>query len=288
MAELFSNNTNSIVASNRILYTPSSFARSSLLHLQEIGELEAKRAHTSSRYGLSSYLFFTVFSGSGILVYNTKTYKLDEGDCVFIDCNLPYSHTTDKHNLWTIRWCHFYGPTVSSVYDKYRERGGRPVFTPKDSAVFFVLWSKLMEVAGSDEYMRDMMINQYLSELLTQLMKYSWHPEDQVTTKKKHSVLSVKEYLDQYYNQKITLEGLASHFYINKYYLSKSFKKQFGQSISSYLLSVRITKAKQLLRFSSKSVEEIGYECGLGAPHYFCQTFKSVERVPPSKYREQW
>ena len=54
----FTNSTNSIVTSNRILYTPSSFARSSLLTLQEIGTLQALKPHTSSRDNLQSYLFF--------------------------------------------------------------------------------------------------------------------------------------------------------------------------------------------------------------------------------------
>ena len=98
----------------------------------------------------------------------------------------------------------------------------------------------------------------------------------------------VKEYLDQNYHVKITLDELEERFYINKYYLTKVFKEQYGQSITNYILNVRITKAKQLLRFSEKSIEQIGYEVGLGAPHYFSQTFKSVEGVPPSKYREQW
>ena len=53
----FTNNTNSIVTSNRILYTPSSFARSSLLTLQEIGTLEALKPHTSSRDNLQSICF---------------------------------------------------------------------------------------------------------------------------------------------------------------------------------------------------------------------------------------
>ena len=288
MEELFSNNESSIVASNRILYTASAFARSSLLHLQEIGELEAKRSHTSSRSGLSSYLFFTVVSGSGTLIYNEKLYRLASSDCVFIDCNLPYSHTTDEHNLWTLRWCHFYGPTVSSIYDKYKERGGRPVFHPKSIDEVDGVWSNLMLTASTDDYMRDMKINQHLSSLLTLIMSESWHPEDQVTAKKKQSTHEIKKYIDEHYAERITLDSLSSQFYINKYYLSKTFKEQFGQSLSSYILSVRITKAKQLLRFSDKSVEAIGYECGLGAPHYFSQTFKSVEGVPPSKYREQW
>lgn len=284
----FTNNEAVIVVSNRILYTPSAFARTSLLHLQEIGELEAKRAHTSSRSGLQSFIFFTVVSGSGTLVYNEKEFSLRTGDMVFIDCHNSYSHTTDPNNFWTLRWVHFYGPTLPSIYNKYCERGGRPVFTPDNSTPFFAVWDELMKVAGSADYMRDMLINQHLSTLLTLTMSESWHPEDVTIAKKKASVSDVKEYLDQNYPTKITLDSLAEHFYINKYYLTKVFKEQYGQSISSYLLNVRITKAKQLLRFSEKSVEEIGFEVGLGAPHYFSQTFKSVEGVPPSVYRKQW
>lgn len=288
MEELFTNNKSSIVTSNRILYTPSSFARTSLLHLQEIGELEARKSHTSSRSNLSSFLFFTVVSGSGSLLYNDKVFSLSGGDMVFIDCHNPYSHTTDPDNLWTLRWVHFYGPTMGSIYNKYCERGGRPVFTPEDSAPFFDVFNQLFSTAGSADYMRDMLINQQLSTLLTLVMSESWHPEDATTAKKKASVADVKEYLDRSYGEKITLDGLSVHFFINKYYLTKVFKEQYGQSITAYLLNVRITKAKQLLRFSEKSVEEIGMEVGLGAPHYFSQTFKSVEGVPPSVYRKQW
>lgn len=288
MDQFFSNSTQSIVSSNRIVYTPSTFARTSLLYLQEIGELEARRSHTSSRSNLASFLFFTVTTGSGSLSYQGKEFKLGVGDMAFIDCHNPYSHTTDPDNLWTLRWVHFYGPTMGSVYNKYCERGGRPVFTPEDSAPFFSVWVNLFSTAGSADYMRDMKINSSLSELLVLIMAESWHPEDATTAKKKASVADVKEYLDREYGSKITLDSLANQFYINKYYLTKVFKEQYGQSITNYLLNVRITKAKQLLRFSSKSVEEIGLEVGLGAPHYFSQTFKSVEGVPPSKYREQW
>lgn len=288
MEELFSNNKSSIVTSNRILYTPSSFAKTSLFYLQEIGELEARREHTSSRSGLQSYLFFTVVDGAGSLTYGDKECKLEKNSCVFIDCHNSYSHTTDEKRLWTLRWVHFYGPSMTSIYTKYCERGGRPVFTPDDSTSFFAIWDQLMQVAGSADYMRDMLINQHLSALLTLIMAESWHPEDATTAKKKASVSDVREFLDQNYGSKITLDGLAEKFYINKYYLTKVFKEQYGQSITAYLLNLRITKAKQLLRFSKKSVEEIGMEVGLGAPHYFSQTFKSVEGVPPSTYRKQW
>lgn len=288
MDNLFS--SSSVVDSNRILYTASTFARSSLLHLQEIGSLKAIKEHSSRRSDLPSYLFFIVVSGSGVLNYNGKEYSLSTSSCVFIDCRKPYSHSTNPDDMWTLQWIHFDGPEMNAIYSKYQERGGRAVFSPQDavSDQIEIVWQSLFDVAGSADYMRDMLINQHLSTLLTLLMSESWHPEDQKHGKKRESLLDVKKWIDQNYDQKITLESLSSRFFINKYYLSKSFKEQFGQSLSSYILSIRITKAKQLLRFTDKSVEEIGLECGLGAAHYFSQTFKNVEGVPPSKYREQW
>ena len=288
MDQYFSDNKQSIVTSNRILYTPSAFAKSSLLHLQEIGSLTARRAHTSSRSNLASYLFFTVVSGAGTLEYGDKRYSLHIGDCVFIDCRSPYSHTTDPDDLWTLQWCHFYGPTMSSVYQKYCERGGRPVFMPSDSTPIFGVLNNLTDVANSNDYMRDMKINEHLSTLVRLIMAQSWHPEDKQLPSKRASVLEVKKYLDEHYCERINLEDLCNQFYISKYYLTHSFKEQFGLSITSYLQILRITKAKQLLRFSSKTVEEIGYETGIGAPAYFSRVFKEVEGVSPSIYREQW
>lgn len=279
--------TASIVSSNRVLYTPSAFARSSLLHLQEIGTLQALAPHTSSRSNLQSYLFFTVLSGSGELVYDGKKYELKKGDMVFIDCRKPYSHTTDL-NLWSLRWCHFYGPTLSFVYEKYVERGGRPTFRPEETAPFLSTLDVLYKLASGSDYIRDMRINEELNRLCTLLMEQSWHPEEASSAPKKLSVVEVKEYLEQHYAEKITLDELSKQFFINKYYLTRVFKEQFGQSITAYLTSLRITHAKQLLRFSDKSVEEIGLECGLGQLHYFSRVFKEVEGVAPSVYRSQW
>ena len=279
--------TASIVSSNRVLYTPSAFARTSLLHLQEIGELQALTPHTSSRSNLQSYLFFTVLSGAGVLVYDSKEYALNTGDMVFIDCRKPYSHTTDS-NLWSLRWCHFYGPTLSFVYEKYMERGGRPTFRPEETAPFLATLESLYKLASGSDYIRDMRINEELNRLCTLLMEQSWNPEEATTAPKKLSVVEVKEYLEQHYAEKISLDELSKQFFINKYYLTRVFKEQFGQSITAYLTSLRITHAKQLLRFSDKSVEEIGLECGLGQLHYFSRVFKEVEGVPPSIYRSQW
>ena len=288
MDKFFTNNKSKIVDSDRVLYTASPFARSSLFHLQEIGRLEALKPHVSSRSDLQSYLFIIVEKGSGMLKYNGREYELTKGSCVFIDCRKPYSHQPDPDDLWTLSWCHFYGPTVASIYNKYCERGGRPSFEPSDTRPFADVLGDLISLSKSSEHMRDMLINEKLSTLLRLIMAESWHPEDKALPVKKASVLEVKTYLDENYESKISLDSLCAKFYISKHYLTHSFKEQFGMTITSYLLAVRITHAKQLLRFTNKSVEEIGYEVGIGAPHYFSRVFKEVEGVSPTVYREQW
>ena len=280
-----------VVTSNRILYTPSDFARSSLLNLQEIGTLEAGKAHENRRQGLASCLFFVVHSGSGFLTFEGEDYPLSPGDCVFIDCRRPYAHRTpgEDGQLWSLSWVHFTGISMAGIYGKYLERGGRAVFRPEDIAPYLDLFSKLMAVAGSDDKIRDMRINEHLSALLTLIMSESWHPERAgARAVKRRSVQPVAAYLAEHFAEPVTLDELSERFYINKYYLARVFREYMGISIGTYIRSLRITRAKQLLRFSDLSAEEIGEITGFGALNYFSRAFKEVEGIPPSVFRRQW
>lgn len=279
--------TGDLVATNRILYTPSDFARETLLHIQEIGSLKALQPHISKRSNLDSYLFFYVSEGSGNLNYNGTNYSLKQGECVFLDCNGSYFHET-KQNLWTLHWIHFSGPAMRGIYEKYRQRGGLPVLRPKSLSRYEKLWEELFSLASSEDYIRDMRMNEKLSALLTRIMEESWNPAAQIRSEKKNQLSAIHTYLQGHFTEHILLDELANSFYINKYYMERIFKEQFGVPINQYLLQLRITKAKQMLRFTDNSIEEIGFACGIGAPQYFSRTFRKIEGISPSEYRKQW
>ncbi|MDO4167962.1 MAG: AraC family transcriptional regulator [Eubacteriales bacterium] len=289
----------SSVSSTRIIYTPSPFARSSLIHLQETGTLQALHPHKSERSGLNSCLFFTVLSGSGELVYDGKRYELRTGDCVFIDCRKVYSHetghvntdnsgTNNVNSLWSLQWCHFYGPNMNAIYRKYQERGGRPVFQTEQLNNYRTILTELYQIAESADYVRDMRIHEKLSSLLILLMEDAWCGEKASNnTPSTVDIQQVKEYLDLNYAQIITLDDLASRFFINKYYLLKLFKERYGVTINAYLNQVRVTYVKQQLRFTDKTVECLAIELGM-EPNYLSRLFKKVEGVSPSEYRKKW
>ena len=235
---LFSSPNIDSVSSNRIIYTPSTFARSSLIHLQETGTLQAIHPHKNERSGLSSCLFFTVLRGSGQLTYDGVTYFLHSGDCVFIDCKKPYSHetgsnthqeqvdttidatiyTTDTasrtNELWFFQWVHFYGPNMGAIYRKYQERGGKPVFQTSQLQFYHGILDDLYTIASSLDYVRDMRIHEKLSSLLTLLMEDAWDDTQIQSTPDTLDIQTIKDYLDENFMAKITLDDLAGSFYL--------------------------------------------------------------------------
>lgn len=288
MDKFFSNDKNSVVTSDRILYTPSLFAKNALLYLQEIGTLKANKEHVSKRSNLESFLFFTITEGSGQLIYDGTAHILSAGDCVFIDCKKTYAHMTSPGNLWNLKWVHFYGSSVSAIYEKYLSRGGKPVFKASDQDSFLQLHKDLFDIASSDDHIRDMRINEKLALLLTLIMTETKYPESLSDSEATKDIGKIKTYLEEHYTEKISLDQISSKFYVNKYHLLRLFKKQFGVSIISYMQQLKITKAKQLLRFTDDTIESIGIKAGIGEPNYFSRLFKKIEGVSPSEYRKAW
>lgn len=301
---LFSNSNIDSVSSNRIIYTPSTFARSSLIHLQETGTLQATHPHKNERSGLSSCLFFTVLSGDGRLTYDGETYALHSGDCVFIDCKKPYSHETGNitdleqadatvdtasptNDLWSLQWCHFYGPNMGAIYRKYQERGGKPVFRTSQLNSYHDILDELYNIASSPDYVRDMRIHEKLSSLLILLMEDAWDDAQVQMTPDTLDIQAIKDYLDENFKSRISLDDLAGSFYLNKYYLMKLFKDRYGMTINAYLNQARVTWVKQQLRFTDKTVEMLATELQI-EPAYLSRLFKKVEGVSPTSFRKSW
>ena len=280
-----------LVQSRRIIYQPSSFAMQNLLYLQETGSLTAIKPHTSSRQNLSSFLFFYVEDGEGSLTYQNQIYSMKKGDCAFIACRNKYSQSSSSRNLWSLKWVHFYGSNMSEIYSKYLERGGEVCFSvdSENPNPFINILDLIMETASSSSYIRDMKINEELSQLLTLLMEYSWNPDKAKKSKTKClNVSDVKAFIDQNFTNKISLETVATQFNVNKSYLLRLFKDNTGLTVNNYILQKRILMAKKELRFSNKTLDVIAEECGLDCANYFIRIFKKIEGMTPGEYRKRW
>ncbi len=135
---------------------------------------------------------------------------------------------------------------------------------------------------------KDLKINDLLYQLLVLIIEENNSSENIREQTKKNEISEIKNYIDENYRGKITLDSLSEQFYINKFYLTRIFKDEYGVSINNYILSLRISHAKKELRFTDKAMSEIGFDCGIGPSYYFSRVFMKAEGLTPSEYRKKW
>lgn len=99
-------------------------------------------------------------------------------------------------------------------------------------------------------------------------------------------LLKTIDYLHGHYGKKITLQSLSTYFFVSKATLIYNFKKYTNCSPIDFLLNIRLTKAKELLVNSKKSIEEIAEACGFSSANYFGLIFKQKEGISPLQYRK--
>ena len=87
-------------------------------------------------------------------------------------------------------------------------------------------------------------------------------------------------------NSDLSLDSVASSLGISASYLSSQFKKTSGKSFVDYLNNYRVEKAKSLLKMTSMTIENIGFQTGFSSTRNFIRVFKRYESVAPGKYRE--
>lgn len=126
-------------------------------------------------------------------------------------------------------------------------------------------------------------VTQYLKEMFTEAMKL----RDSLSQDKYSRLLEeAQQYVRQNYaNEEISLNTVASHVGISPGYFSTVFRQETGGTFIEYLTGIRMEKARELLRCTNKKTSEIAYDVGYRDSHYFSYIFKKTQGMTPKEYR---
>lgn len=95
------------------------------------------------------------------------------------------------------------------------------------------------------------------------------------------------DFIDGHYmDEEISLNRVAHVANVSANHFSALFSQNMGQTFIEYLTSLRMDKAKELLRCTSKRSSEIAGEVGYKDAHYFSYLFKKTQGMTPSEYRK--
>ncbi|KBZ62144.1 helix-turn-helix transcriptional regulator [Mycobacterium colombiense] len=97
----------------------------------------------------------------------------------------------------------------------------------------------------------------------------------------------VRDRIDRDYTQPLDVEALASGVHMSAGHLSREFRRAYGESPYSYLMTRRIERAMALLRRGDVSVTEVCFAVGCSSLGTFSTRFTELVGVPPSTYRRR-
>jgi len=109
-------------------------------------------------------------------------------------------------------------------------------------------------------------------------------------SQKRYAVLieKAREYIHQKFAMSdLTLDKIASTVNVSPNYFSSLFNQETGMTFIEYLTDIRMERAKDYLRCSSRKITEIGFLVGYQDSHYFSYIFKKTQNCTPSQYRLQ-
>lgn len=129
----------------------------------------------------------------------------------------------------------------------------------------------------------------YASVIFTHLTRHLQKNANHDMDEYSHKITSdILQYIDEHYNQKITVAELASRCFYHPSYFSTVFKECYGKSLVAYIQDKRMTKAIELLEEPSLSLQEISEQVGYQSYQLFSKIFKRHTGETPSAYRAKF
>ncbi len=123
----------------------------------------------------------------------------------------------------------------------------------------------------------------YASDLIHEAVRYEKYVNRTATVTEK-----IRQYIDSHYQEEIRRDALAEMVYLNTDYMARIFKKEYGISISAYILQKRVEEAKNLLVHSDLPINTVSIYVGYSNFSYFTKMFKENTGYSPLEYRRKF
>lgn len=260
------------------------YAREKLFYMEAFNRFYYEKGSFTERQDFQSYLIAYTYSGEGSLKYGGREYTLREGDGFFINCR-NYHYYSAISEVWDVGILHLNGPLLADLSQQYMMHTS-PVFHEPLTGQTQEFIEKLLHLYSSLIPDRDWHISNCLDSLVCHLLE--------LQSRKETGSFSIPEdfqylikYMESNYTRSMSLDYLADFIGMSKYAFSRSFRKYTGFSPIDYLITLRIERAKVLLKNSSMSAAEIAEEVGIHDVNNFTNLFRKKTGFTPGVYRKE-
>ncbi|MDE5801767.1 MAG: AraC family transcriptional regulator [Lachnospiraceae bacterium] len=262
------------------------------LSMYQYGYEQCEPGHSFGPVTRNHYLFHYVISGTGTLMADnakgeTQTYPIKSGQGFLIFPGQINTYFADKTLPWEYVWIEFDGLRVKEALDLTGLSPNTPVYRPHSKDICEQMVNEMLYIVHhAKETPFHLIGHLYLFlDYLTQSAR--------VTVPVQSSKMSdyyIKEainYIEQNFQNNITIEDIAAVCGINRSYFGKIFRNSIGRSPQEFLMNYRMVKATELLKLTSLSIAEVGSAVGYENQLHFSRAFKTVYGISPREWRNR-
>ncbi len=270
----------------------STFSRGKYIDLMpyQYGREVCTPGHAFGPFRRSHYLFHYIISGSGTLVATDETgkqstYRLGAGEGFMIFPGQTNTYYADMDDPWEYIWVEFDGIRVKESLSLVGLSESSPVYQTEKAEMRAAMEQEMRYLVDHQDASAFQLIGHtylFLDYLLRSVLT------QKAAATNKLQDLYIREamtYIEQNYQNGITVEDVARQTGLNRSYFGKIFKSATDKSPQQYLIDYRMTKAAQLLKLTALSVGEVGRAVGYPNQLHFSRAFKSSFGLCPREWR---
>ena len=262
------------------------------LGMYQYGYEQCEPGHSFGPATRNHYLFHYIISGTGTLMADnakgeTQTYSIKSGQGFLIFPGQITTYIADQNLPWEYVWIEFDGLRVKEALDLTELSVNTPVYHSHSKDLREQLMNEMLYIVHhAKESPFHLIGHLYLFlDYLTQSAK-----SKKLVQSSKMSDYYIKEalnYIEQNFQNNITIEDIAAVCGINRSYFGKIFRNSIGRSPQEFLMNYRMVKATELLKLTSLSIAEIGSAVGYENQLHFSRAFKTIYGISPREWRNQ-
>ncbi|SDD15942.1 AraC-like ligand binding domain-containing protein [Paenibacillus sp. UNCCL117] len=272
-----------------VVSNPSAPSKDRSLVVLFAGNSQTKPGHKPGPKVVDYYLLHHVLSGRGTYTCAGQMHELGPGDTFLIEPGSLVQYTADLDAPWQYRWIAFEGTAALSLLSEAGLGSRQLIVATGRSRLVPSLFLQVQEAFQTRATGASLKAAGCLHLLLAefaQALQQAEPGQPAAETSGARTVQQAVQYLSAQYAEPITIELMAEALGYNRAYLSTMFKAHTGVSPVTFLLSLRLDKARHLLRERPElTVEQIASSVGFQDPLHFSKQFKRRYQSSPTDYR---
>lgn len=250
-----------------------------LIHVKEYGEYTIKDINIKkfSKYEFKGYQMMLILDGHGTVRLNNQVIPLSVGNMIIFNADQAQ---IISNGHWSVCYMILEGDYVHKMMVTLLK--GKQVFRFNNLCYMRNLFDQVYKsmIKINDVY-SSLNTCSYVLKLLSEIEKNNVYKEDNNSFE-----IKVLNYIEKHFTEDISVDSIAEHFGYSRDYLIKKFKKIVHETPHNYILSRRITYAKDLLDKRELSIKEISKETGFNSESNFCVAFKRMTKTTPKEYQK--